>query len=175
MPRRLLVGLPIEVTEHHWGTETFGEPVDLMMEQPFELGSGLWAGHVLGLGRTSFVSPSTGDRRPGARSRTECDLMQPRAQRIPHPKSAGFPYQDEESGLEGILRIMRVGQHSATDAQHHRPVPLDKERERLFGGKIPIGGEPFQELAVRQLLRRTHVIKRSELPENSPIVSDRHD
>ena len=53
-------------------------------------------------------------------------------------------------------------------------MPLDQDREGELGGVIPVGREPFQELAVGQLTDATHVEERAELPEDSPILSDRH-
>ena len=60
-------------------------------------------------------------------------------------------------------------------AQDHRPVPLDQDGEGQLGGLAPVGREPFQELAVRQVPDRSHVEEGAELPEDSPILSDRHD
>jgi hypothetical protein len=31
--------------------------------------------------------------------------------------------EDEESGLEGVLRLLLVTQYPATDPEHHWPVP----------------------------------------------------
>ena len=101
--------------------------------------------------------------------------MEPGAQRIPHPERPGLADQDQERGLEGILGVVRIIQHAPADAQHHRPMPLHQDREGQLGGLAPVGREPLQELSVRQVPDRPHVEERAELPEDSPILSDRHD
>ena len=101
--------------------------------------------------------------------------MEPGAQRIPHPEGPGLPDQDQERRLERILGVVRVGQDAPADAQDHRPMPLDQDREGQLGRLAPIGREPLQELPVGQLADRPDVEERAELPEDSPILSDRHD
>jgi hypothetical protein len=54
-------------------------------------------------------------------------------------------------------------------------MPLHQDREGQFGGLAPVGRKPFQELAVGQVPDRPHVEERAELPEDSPILADRHD
>ena len=100
--------------------------------------------------------------------------MEPGTQRIPHPERPGLLDQDQERGLEGILCIVRVDQHAPADAQDHRPVPLDQDREGQLGRLAPVGREPLQELAVGQVPDRPHVEERAELSEDRPILSDRH-
>ena len=60
---------------------------------------------------------------------------------------AGPPCQDEERGLEGVLRVLLVGQDAAADAEHERPVPADEGGER---GLVADGGVPAEEFAVGQ-------------------------
>ena len=54
-------------------------------------------------------------------------------------------------------------------------MPLDQDREGQLSHLAPIGREPLQELAVRQLPDSSQVEERAEVPANSPIPSDRHD
>jgi hypothetical protein len=86
--------------------------------------------------------------------------MKPRAQRIPHPERLRPSDQNEESSLERIMRVVRVDQHTATDALNHRSMALNQGSERLFSGVAAIGREPLQELAVSQILQHTRAEKR---------------
>src|SRR5206468_652166 len=36
------------------------------------------------------------------------------------------PSENEERGLERILRVVRIAEHATTDTEHHRPVPADE-------------------------------------------------
>ena len=91
---------------------------------------------------------------PGAGRGPIRDLVQPGADRVPHPQPARPLHQDQERGLEGVLRVVRVRQHAAADPHHHRAVPLDQDGEGQLGGLAPVGREPLQELAVGQLAAR---------------------
>src|SRR5262249_23766248 len=58
-----------------------------------------------------------------------------------------FAGQNQKCRLEGVVRVVRVGQDGAAQAQHHRRVPLHQRLERrLFLTR----DEPLQELPVRQ-------------------------
>ena len=57
---------------------------------------------------------------------------------------AGLPDQDEEGGLEGVLRIVRVGEDPPADPEHHRPVAAE---DGLEGFLVPLREEPVEELA----------------------------
>ena len=46
---------------------------------------------------------------------------------------AGLPRQDQERGLEGILRRVPVADDLLADSQYHRPVPAHQ------GGKSSLG------------------------------------
>ena len=91
-----------------------------------------------------------------------------------HPETAGLLDQHQERRLERILRIMRVGQHAPADPQHHRSVPLEQNRERQLRSLATAGRKPLQKLPVRQLTDRTHVEERAKLPNDDPVLSDRH-
>jgi hypothetical protein len=51
------------------------------------------------------------------------------------------PSQHQEGRLTRILGILGVVQHTATDAQHHRRVATDDERE---GSLVALGEEAIQ-------------------------------
>ena len=81
MPRRLIVRTPLEVAKHQRRPEPLGEPLDLLVEHPPQLGIGLGAalpGHKRR--RTRLMPAATGGGRPGTRRRSVGHLMQPGTQ-----------------------------------------------------------------------------------------------
>src|SRR5262249_30601980 len=68
----------------------------------------------------------------------------------------GLPGQNEESGLEGVLRVGLRAQHGAADVQHHRPVTAQKGME---GNLVLLGVEAVEELVVREFAH-TPVVNR---------------
>ena len=129
MPGRLLVACALEIAEDHGcrgsvpeaGRSRSGEAAPARPQ-------GSAAGTSSGLAARTLVPPPPGDRGPGTRSGPVSDLMQPRAQRIPHPERASLAHQDQERRLEGILRRRagrpaRRGRRAAPSARAARPVP----------------------------------------------------
>jgi hypothetical protein len=127
----------------------------------------------LGSAPLGLTPPRCG--RPGSGGDAVGDPMEPGTQRVPNPERAGLLDQDEESGLEGILNIIRIAECAAADAQDHRPVPLYKGCEGQLGRFASLGREPFEELTVRQLADGPQVEEGSELPPDGPVRSDRHE
>ena len=41
--------------------------------------------------------------------------------------------EDQKSGLEGVLGLMRIAQDDEADAQYHRAMPGDQRGEGYFG------------------------------------------
>ena len=62
----------------------------------------------------------------------------------------GLAGQDEEGGLEGVLRVVEVAQYAPADAQHHRRVPPHQRRE---GRLVTVTGEAIQQERVGQVVR----------------------
>src|SRR5262249_17248146 len=60
--------------------------------------------------------------------------------------------QDEEGGLEGVLRVGLVAEDAPAHPQHHRAVPPEKLLERRA---VPPGDERLQKRAVGQAALRT--------------------
>ena len=110
----------------------------------------------------------------GARGRAEGDLVQPGTQRVFHPQPPRLLDQHQESGLEGILRVMRVGQHAPADPPDHRAVPLDQGRERKLRGLAPAGREPLQELPVRKIPDGSDVHQQADRTQDRAILPRRH-
>ena len=92
--------------------------------------AGRWIGH---LGGRPLVPPPTGRGGPRAPGDPAGDLVQPGGQGVPHPQRAGLARQDEERGLEGVLRRVLVAQDRTAGAQDRRAVPLDQGREGALG------------------------------------------
>ncbi len=77
--------------------------------------------------------------------------IQPVAQQFRTADRPGLARQDEERGLEDVLRVVRVGQQRPADPAHHRPVPRDQRGEGclgVIGVGLPTGGEPLQQLPI---------------------------
>ena len=97
--------------------------------------------------------------------------MEPGTQRIPDPEATSLLDQDQEGGLESVQRVVRVGESSATDAQDHRPMPLDQGCESQFPGLTLAGREPLEQLPVRQVPDDPHVEEGVDLPSDGPVLS----
>src|SRR5206468_613635 len=51
--------------------------------------------------------------------------------------------EDEEGGLESVFSIVPAREHPPTNAEHHRPVPVDEFRERAIVAVEPETAEEF--------------------------------
>src|SRR5262249_41573747 len=58
--------------------------------------------------------------------------VKPAGECPPPANRAGPPYKNQEGGLKNILCITGVMQRTASDAEHHRPMPDDQSRECLM-------------------------------------------
>jgi hypothetical protein len=70
---------------------------------------------------------------------------EPTAQWRPPIERADFARKYEESGLEGVLGVLLLGQHATADAQDQRAVALHEGRERRL---LTVPGEALQQLLV---------------------------
>jgi hypothetical protein len=144
-----------------------GESVDLLVEHSPQFGvRALYVPVTLRrqLCRAPFVLLPSIRIRPEARSGAKGDLMEPGPQRVSDPECAGLPDQDEESGLEGVLCVVRVGQQSAADAHDHRAMTLDQGRESQLCDLALPGRETLEQLPVRELPDHSEIEERAELP-----------
>ncbi len=174
MTRGLFVGAAFEIAKDDRRPVAFGEAVDLLVEEPLELDVMLDAGRLRRHCGVAFEPPVPGGGRPRTAGGAVGDLVQPGADRIAHPEAARPLHQDQKRGLEGVLGVVRVGQHALADPHHHRTVPLDQDGESQLGGLAAVGREPLQELAVGQLPDRADAIERPELPPDRPVLPDGH-
>lgn len=91
--------------------------------------------------------------------------MEPRADRVALTDRAGFASQDQECGLEGILRVVLVMQDLTADAENHRAVPLDEGGEGRFSCLIGPYREPLQELRIVQTGHRPGMEQHLDVPQ----------
>ena len=79
----------------------------------------------------------------------------------PSPAQRGcFARQDEEGGLEAILRIGLVAQNTPANSQDHPPMPL---HQRLEGILVPVANKTVQQLVI---VSRAAVVK-AVLPQKA--------
>src|SRR5262249_43078214 len=78
-------------------------------------------------------------------------LVEPTGDRVPPAHGGCLAREDEEGGLEGILRIRAVAQDAPAHAQDHRPVAADEGGE---GGLVALVAEPAKQFAVGGVLSR---------------------
>ena len=126
------------------------------------------------LRHASFVPPPPGSRCAGTRCRANGHLMEPWAQGIPNPETAGFLNQNQECRLERVLPVVGVDKLGAADAQDHRAVALDQGLESQLSGLAPAGRKPREQLPVRELPDCPHVEERTQLPQDGSILPCLH-
>jgi hypothetical protein len=176
-PRRLLVAEPLEIAQDQGRPVPLGEPLDLLVEHPAQLIARLGVPFRRlrrGQRGAPFTPAAACSGRPGACGGAEGHLVQPGAQRIAHPETAGLLDQHQEGRLKGVLRVVRVGQHAPADSQDHRSMPLEQRGEGEVGSLASAGRKPLQKLPVGQLPDRAHVEERAQLPDDNSVPSDRH-
>jgi hypothetical protein len=61
------------------------------------------------------------------------------------PDPSGSTGQQQKSGLEGILCILSVAEHSSTNAKHLWPMSAEQFGKR---GPVPVGGESTEQLGI---------------------------
>lgn len=103
------MGQPLEITENDGRPEPKREPLNLFMHDHVQvvLLNGV-RGRWRLAGRSLFVANATGAIRECPRRHAVRDTMEPGTDRFLHPERTGPPSEHQESGLEGILRIVRV-------------------------------------------------------------------
>src|SRR5205823_5836083 len=98
-------------------------------------------------------------------------FVQPVAERLRPLKGTGLLNQDEEGCLEGVLRVVLIPQHTATDAKDQRAVAAE---DRLEGALVMPGGGAFEQLAVCSVLGTVQVDRRTQVVEDGFESSSRH-
>ena len=136
-----------EVAKHDRLAVAFGEAADLLMQDSLDFGANpvlLLIDARRHLRHASFVPPPPGSRCAGTRCRANGHLMEPWAQGIPNPETAGFLNQNQECRLERVLPVVGVDKLGAADAQDHRAVALDQGLESQLSGLAPAGRKPLE-------------------------------
>ena len=133
LSRGLLPRQALQEAEHDRGAVPPRQPVDLLVDERAEVvGTGVAGRRVGQLGGPALVPTPTGLGRPGAPGDPAGDLMQPGGQGVPHPQRAGPARQDEERGLEGVLRRVLVAEDRSAGAgrpgRAARPGPRRRPR-----------------------------------------------
>src|SRR4051794_22235261 len=109
MPRRLLLSLSLQATEYDGRAISLWESVHLLMEDRTAVIPTLFAhGWRRDLGRLAFVPSPPSSGRASATSDTKGHLVKPGSQRVSRPERAGSAHQDQERGLEGVVRLVFI-------------------------------------------------------------------
>ena len=100
--------------------------------------------------------------------------MKPGSQGIFNPKTSSLLHQDEESGLERVLGIVRAVQQIQAHPHNHGAVPFDECCESQLGRFAVKRRKPIQQLRVRQIADNPYIEKGSDLPADSRVRFDGH-
>src|SRR5439155_23263691 len=90
-------------------------------------------------------------------------LVQPTADRPAPADGAGLADERQESGLEGVLGILPVAEHSLADTEHHRSVPPDQHLERRL---VALSSEALQKLCVGEAAVALPDHQTAQMPED---------
>jgi hypothetical protein len=102
--------------------------------------------HVhLGFSPFDLAAPSRHDPRTGRDP--ACHAVEPACDRVLPPDRAGSAGQHEEDRLGGVLGLMLVAEHLATETKDHRAVSFDHDGEGIL---VAMQGESVEELPVAQ-------------------------
>ena len=150
-PRRLGLGLSLQVAEDDRLPIFFGKPIDLLVElgvvHDFRPGS-RGVAFMRHFGLFAFGGSAPGRLAIGAARHADGDPVQPGAERLGVSNGSGLPRQDEENGLGRILRVVRTAEHVETYAVNDRAVPFDESGESRLGCLVRPGKELLQKLFV---------------------------
>jgi hypothetical protein len=100
--------------------------------------------------------------------------MEPGGQGVPDPHRTGLARQDEEGGLESVLRRVLIPQDGPAGAQDRRSVPLDQGREGALPRLTAPAADILQQLPVRQPAGRPRPEERLDVPEGAAESAPRH-
>jgi hypothetical protein len=100
--------------------------------------------------------------------------VQPARQRLATPERANSRHQDEERGLEGVVRLVGVVEDAPADAEDHRAVTLDERGEGELGRLAVASGEAVEELRVGQSGHRADVEQGADLADDGVVAGRRH-
>ncbi|HEX5270403.1 MAG TPA: hypothetical protein VFW33_07955 [Gemmataceae bacterium] len=80
---------------------------------------------------------------PGVAGQAVSHAVEPAGHGVGLADGGGFPGQEQEGGLEGVLGVVGVRQRAMADGEHHRAVPPDELGEgRLVTARDEVPDEP---------------------------------
>ncbi len=181
--RDLLVRLPFEVAEDHRRSVFLGQSADLVMEHrpefaPRGVELGNRGRHLRAL---PFVAAAPLGVGSGSHRDPIGDLVKPASQHAAVADRSRLPREHEEGCLEGILRILMLGQDMTANAQDHGAVPAHQDLEGRLRIVLTLAQEEIEQLLVRQRLgasrgtgreARGNPIGSSDWHNLLPVVSD---
>ena len=154
LPRRLQLRHPLQVAQDHRPAHGLRQPRDLLVQLriPAIPRCAVSSCDRIHLNTPTFSRPESRGIDVGPDSNAVGHTVQPTSQRALDPERANPADQDEEGGLESVLNVDRVAEHTSADGQDHRAVPGDQRRESVL---VSVAREPIEERAHRRAPRRT--------------------
>jgi hypothetical protein len=124
------------MTQHDRRTERLGQPLHLVIDGGAKIVPIRGIRH--GRGNVGRQCRDPAASRPDSAGGPVGDTVQPARQRSVLADGSHPSRQDEEGGLEGVLGVLLVPEQSPANAQHHRPVSAqdDRERRRVSGEEL---------------------------------------
>jgi hypothetical protein len=146
-PRRLLIGLAFEITQHERLAQALRQAIQLLIEDgpyiaPRRIGGGLNGSHLAAgalhcRGFSRLLS--------GFESDAISDLVEPTGDGATTADGAGLAHEGEKSGLKRIFGVLLTWQKPATDVEHQGAVP---PQQQLKGGFVPVTDVAFQQFGI---------------------------
>ena len=163
----LLAGFPFEAAEHKNDPVPFREPGDLLIQHLIEFSHhrlGRRRGQVIDLQLVAAGTFRTFDT--NAEGGPERDTVQPCAHHLAACNLRSLARQDEECGLEGIVRISRVTQEPAAGRENGWSVATDEQFECGF---VVVSYPARGQIRVRHPSRGERGVKSRKLLKPSPV------
>jgi hypothetical protein len=126
------------------------------------------------LGRPSLVETTSSRGRASTQRNPPSHAVEPTRGRLSLADRAGTEHEDQESCLDGILRLVLVAEDRAANAQDHRAMPFNQGREREFGRIAVAMKETPEKLAIGQPSGRSNLEQRTDVPSNGRGLMLRH-
>ncbi len=146
---RLPMSLALQVAEDDGDAVLRGQAAQLLIQErqqvvpPF-VRPGFGLGHLRHL---LLSGPPPASHRPGPHGCLVRHGIQPVGDHLPTGDRRGLAGEHEERGLERVLGIVGVAEDASADTPDHGAVTHDEGLERRL---VAVGGEPLEELAIRQ-------------------------
>jgi hypothetical protein len=155
-----ILSFALQIAEHQRRPVTFGEPLQLLVED----GAGLAQGQRVAVVGSHvdvlefLVSPGRGGARP--QCQVVRNLVKPAAEGGTVADGGGLAGQDEKRGLEDVLGILGLAQDAAARPQHEGAMP---PHQRSEGCLVTVCGEAPEQFLVCQAID----VRRRQAPEMS--------